>query len=94
MVDAGVQWPKHGADIAKSHIDFPWLEGRGCKLTSKVAAIVPCGTNPGEFNEQSWLDFKHSKSIARFTRHALGAADEALKDANWIPSSKRTRRKP
>nr|GEY48701.1 3-oxoacyl-[acyl-carrier-protein] synthase, mitochondrial [Tanacetum cinerariifolium] len=63
------------------------------QLTSKVAAIVPCGTNPGEFNEQSWLDSKHSKSIARFISYALCAADEALRDANWIPSEQEDKEK-
>lgn len=28
------------------------------QLTSKVAAVVPTGTNPGEFNEQVWLNSK------------------------------------
>ena len=28
------------------------------QLTSKVAAIVPCGTNPGKFNEELWLNSK------------------------------------
>lgn len=28
------------------------------QLTSRVAAIVPCGTNHGEFNEEVWLNSK------------------------------------
>ena len=28
------------------------------QLTSKVAAIVPCGTKPGQFNEDLWLNSK------------------------------------
>lgn len=28
------------------------------QLPSKVAAIVPTGTNPGEFNDQIWLNSK------------------------------------
>ncbi|CAI9294828.1 hypothetical protein Lser_V15G34811 [Lactuca serriola] len=56
------------------------------QLTSKVAGIVPSGTKPGEFNEALWLDSKHGKSMAKFISYALCAADEALKDANWIPS--------
>lgn len=28
------------------------------QLTSKVAAIVPCGTDPGDFNEDLWLNSK------------------------------------
>ena len=30
------------------------------QLASKVAAIVPTGTNPGEFNEEMWLNSKVS----------------------------------
>ncbi|KAJ1416822.1 Thiolase-like [Sesbania bispinosa] len=55
------------------------------QLTSKVAAVVPTGTNPGEFNEEMWLNSKDHRSIARFIAYALCAADEALKDSNWFP---------
>jgi 3-oxoacyl-[acyl-carrier-protein] synthase II len=37
------------------------------QLTSKVAAVVPTGTNPGEFNEEIWLNSK----VHRNTGHAL-----------------------
>ncbi|KAH1081722.1 hypothetical protein J1N35_021483 [Gossypium stocksii] len=56
------------------------------QLTSKVAAIVPCGTAPGEFNEDLWFNAKDHRSIARFISYALCAADEALKDAKWAPT--------
>ncbi|KAL7218851.1 hypothetical protein ACSBR2_012012 [Camellia fascicularis] len=56
------------------------------QLTSKVAAIVPCGTNPGDFNADIWLNSKEHRSIARFIGYALCATDEALRDANWIPT--------
>ncbi|KAF7840121.1 3-oxoacyl-[acyl-carrier-protein] synthase, mitochondrial [Senna tora] len=56
------------------------------QLTSKVAAMVPTGTNPGEFNEEIWLNSKEHRSIARFIAYALCAADEALKDSNWFPT--------
>ncbi|XP_022771715.1 3-oxoacyl-[acyl-carrier-protein] synthase, mitochondrial isoform X2 [Durio zibethinus] len=56
------------------------------QLTSKVAAIVPCGTNPGEFNEELWLNSREHRSVARFISYALCAADEALKDAKWVPT--------
>ncbi|KAL0710299.1 hypothetical protein Bca4012_017277 [Brassica carinata] len=51
------------------------------QLSSKVAAFVPHGTNPGEFDEGLWLN---SKAIAKFIRYALCAADEALRDADWL----------
>lgn len=53
------------------------------QLTSKVAAIVPSGTNAGEYNEQMWLN-SQERSISRFIAYALCAADEALRDANWV----------
>ncbi|XVF21065.1 hypothetical protein REPUB_Repub12eG0058400 [Reevesia pubescens] len=56
------------------------------QLSSKVAAVVPCGTNPGEFNEDLWLNSKDHRSVARFISYALCAADEALKDAKWVPT--------
>ncbi|KAF1880028.1 hypothetical protein Lal_00022155 [Lupinus albus] len=56
------------------------------QLSSKVAAIVPTGTNPGEFNQDIWLNSKDNRSIARFIAYALCAADEALKDSNWFPT--------
>ncbi|KAH9745048.1 3-oxoacyl-(acyl-carrier-protein) synthase [Citrus sinensis] len=56
------------------------------QLTSKVAAVVPCGISSGEFNEDSWLNSKDHRSIARFIAYALCAADEALHDAKWLPS--------
>ncbi|KAK7318618.1 hypothetical protein RJT34_03321 [Clitoria ternatea] len=55
-------------------------------LTSKVAALVPTGTNPTQFNDQTWLNSKDHRSIARFIAYALCAADEALKDSNWLPT--------
>ncbi|KAL2227773.1 3-oxoacyl-[acyl-carrier-protein] synthase, mitochondrial [Sesamum indicum] len=57
------------------------------QLTSKVAGIVPCGANPGEFNEELWLNSKDHKSTARFISYALCAADEALRDANYMPTT-------
>ncbi|KAK6136221.1 hypothetical protein DH2020_030053 [Rehmannia glutinosa] len=56
------------------------------QLTSKVAGIVPCGSNPGEFNEELWLNSKEHRSIARFIGYALCAAAEALRDANYMPT--------
>ncbi|XP_065850705.1 3-oxoacyl-[acyl-carrier-protein] synthase, mitochondrial [Euphorbia lathyris] len=62
-------------------------------LTSKVAAIVPCGTGHGEFNEDLWLNSKDHRSISRFIGYALCAADEALKDAKWLPTEQEQKEK-
>ncbi|KAI4319882.1 hypothetical protein MLD38_033428 [Melastoma candidum] len=56
------------------------------QLTSRVAGIVPCGRNPGEFDDGIWLYPKEHRSITRFIAYALCAADEALRDANWAPT--------
>lgn len=56
------------------------------QLTSKVAAVVPCGAKTGEFNADLWLNSKEHRSVARFIGYALCAADEALKDAKWAPT--------
>ncbi|TKY52786.1 3-oxoacyl-of acyl-carrier-protein synthase [Spatholobus suberectus] len=56
------------------------------QLTSKVAALVPTGSSPGEFSQQIWLNSKDHRLIARFIAYALCAADEALKDSNWFPT--------
>lgn len=56
------------------------------QLTSKVAAVVPCGTKTGEFNADLWLNSKEHRSVSRFIGYALCAADEALKDAKWAPT--------
>lgn len=33
------------------------------QLASKVAAVVPCGTKPGEFNEELWLNSKVKEEL-------------------------------
>ncbi|XP_006297555.2 3-oxoacyl-[acyl-carrier-protein] synthase, mitochondrial [Capsella rubella] len=53
------------------------------QLPSKVAAFVPYGSNPGEFDQALWLN---SKAVANFIGYALCAADEALRDAEWLPT--------
>ncbi|KAF3451265.1 hypothetical protein FNV43_RR07360 [Rhamnella rubrinervis] len=62
-------------------------------LTSKVAAVVPCRTNLGDFNEDLWLNSKEHRSIARFFGNALCAADKALKDAKWLPTDREAKKR-
>ncbi|KAF3449701.1 hypothetical protein FNV43_RR10432 [Rhamnella rubrinervis] len=63
------------------------------QLTSKVAAVVPCRTNLGDFNEDLWLNSKEHRSIAGFIGYALCAADEALKDAKWLPTDQEEKKR-
>lgn len=41
------------------------------QLSSKVASIVPCGTNLGEFNEQLWLNSKVVLSVCGYNAFGL-----------------------
>ncbi|XP_058217886.1 3-oxoacyl-[acyl-carrier-protein] synthase, mitochondrial isoform X2 [Rhododendron vialii] len=63
------------------------------QLTSKVAATVPCGTNSDQFNEEIWLNSKEDRSVSRFVGYALCAANEALRDANWMPTEEEEKEK-
>uniref|UniRef100_A0A453NLN9 beta-ketoacyl-[acyl-carrier-protein] synthase I n=2 Tax=Aegilops tauschii subsp. strangulata TaxID=200361 RepID=A0A453NLN9_AEGTS len=54
------------------------------QLPSRVFAAVPRGKGEAEFDEEAWT--KDSRSISGFIAYALCAADEALRDANWLPS--------
>ncbi|GJM90516.1 hypothetical protein PR202_ga06803 [Eleusine coracana subsp. coracana] len=53
------------------------------QLPSRVIAAVPRGKGEAEFDHEAWTK---DKSISGFISYALCAADEALKDANWLPS--------
>lgn len=56
------------------------------KLISKVVATVPVGKGEGDFDEDVWLRTENSRAVSRFIAYALCAADEALRDAKWVPS--------
>ncbi|XP_052178325.1 3-oxoacyl-[acyl-carrier-protein] synthase, mitochondrial [Diospyros lotus] len=73
-------------DLKMSEFDKEMQMHTFDQLTSKVAATVPCGANSGEFNEEIWLNTKEHRSISRFIGYALCATNEALRDANWIPT--------
>ncbi|XP_068642866.1 3-oxoacyl-[acyl-carrier-protein] synthase, mitochondrial [Aristolochia californica] len=73
-------------DLKMDGFDKETVDHTFDQLTSKVAAVVPSGTNAGEFNEEAWLRNKDHRSIARFISYALCAADEALRDARWLPT--------
>nr|CAB3445987.1 unnamed protein product [Digitaria exilis] len=53
------------------------------QLPSRVVAAVPRGKGEDEFDDEAWTK---DKSISGFISYALCAADEALRDANWLPS--------
>lgn len=56
-------------------------------LASKVAAEVPRGSLPGEFNSEDYVSKKDRRKISDFIVLGLAAVQEAVKDANWVPKS-------
>ncbi len=56
-------------------------------LPAKIAGQVPKGTADGEFNPDAFIEPKEQKKMDEFIHYAMGAADEAIKDANLDLSS-------
>ena len=50
-------------------------------LPAKIAADVPRGKGPGEFDVDSCVEPKEQKKMDEFIHFAMGAADEAIKDS-------------
>ena len=57
-------------------------------ITCKIAGQVPRGdgTN-GTFNPDTWMEPKEQRKVDDFIIYAMGAATQALNDANWHPQS-------
>eukprot|EP00899_Mesostigma_viride_P015073 jgi/Mesvir1/23567/Mv18264-RA.1 len=55
------------------------------QLSSRVAAVVPRGTEEGTFDQQRWAPAGGRVSL--FVGFALAAAEEALRDAKWQPAT-------
>ncbi|KAF2008578.1 3-oxoacyl-synthase-like protein [Aaosphaeria arxii CBS 175.79] len=56
-------------------------------LPSQVAAVVPSGTKErGEWNPKELLSPGDERKMARFAQYAMVASEEALKDADWLPT--------
>jgi len=57
-------------------------------IPAQIAAFVPRGTNPGEFNEKHWekelkVDRRSTTTEGLFS---IVAAHEAFEDCNWRPT--------
>jgi 3-oxoacyl-[acyl-carrier-protein] synthase II len=57
-------------------------------ITCKIAGQVPRGdgTN-GTFNPDAWMEPKEQRKVDDFIIYAMGAATQALNDADWHPQS-------
>jgi 3-oxoacyl-[acyl-carrier-protein] synthase II len=61
-------------------------------LTSRVACVVPRGDgSDGTFNPDHWMEPKDQRKVDDFVVFAMGAAKQALDDANWHPATEEER---
>lgn len=57
-------------------------------LPSRVAGLVPRGSKlEGGWQAKDWLPASEERQTALFAQYAIAAAQEALEDAGWHPSS-------
>src|SRR3569832_7571 len=57
-------------------------------LPSKVACVVPRGDgSDASFNPDQWMEPKDQRKVDDFIIYAMAAAQQALDDANWHPST-------
>lgn len=74
--------------LIKGHSGLVALTGEEYKtVPCKVAALVPRGTEAGQFNEETFASRGEINSMSPATVMALGAAQLALEDSGWYPSS-------
>ncbi len=57
-------------------------------ITCKIAGQVPRGDGGnGTFNPDAWMEPKEQRKVDDFIIYAMGAATQALNDADWHPQS-------
>ena len=56
-------------------------------LSSKIAAQVPRGTNPGDFKAEDYVSVKESRKMSDFILFGLAAVNQAVEDSGWKPLS-------
>ena len=57
-------------------------------LAAKIACQIPMGDgSDGTFNPDDWMEPKEQRKVDPFITYAVAAADQALDDAGWHPSS-------
>jgi len=56
-------------------------------LPSKIAAQVPRGEGPGEFNPDNYVSIKERRKMSDFILFGLAAVQEAVNDSGWKPTA-------
>ncbi|HYA04952.1 MAG TPA: beta-ketoacyl-ACP synthase II [Xanthobacteraceae bacterium] len=54
-------------------------------LPCKIAGQIPRGGADGTFNPNDWMEPKEQRKVDDFIIYAMGAAKQALDDADWHP---------
>jgi len=53
-------------------------------MPSKIAGLLPKGTEPGQFNFDDYVLPKDRRKMDDFIIYGIAAAEEALKDSGWV----------
>jgi len=53
-------------------------------LPVKIAAQIPRGDQPGQYNPDHWHDPKEQRKVDEFITYAICASDQAVKDSGWV----------
>jgi len=56
-------------------------------ITSRIAGIIPRGDGAGEYNPDNVMEPKEQRKVDEFIVYGMAAADEAIEDSGWKPSS-------
>jgi 3-oxoacyl-[acyl-carrier-protein] synthase II len=61
-------------------------------LACSIACEVPLGDGSnGTFNSDDWMAPKESRKVDRFILYAMAAAEQAVRDADWLPQEEEDR---
>jgi 3-oxoacyl-[acyl-carrier-protein] synthase II len=58
---------------------------------SKIAGLVPLGTEKGQFNSTDYMTPSERRRIDTFILYGIAAAEEALADSGWVPDTEEQR---
>jgi 3-oxoacyl-[acyl-carrier-protein] synthase II len=56
-------------------------------IACQIAAQIPRGAVDGAFNPDDWMEPREQRRVDDFIVYAMAAATQALRDANWAPST-------
>ena len=77
---------KHGKSGASRVTKFPVDD-----LPSQIAAQIPRGDAPGAFDPSSAMAPKEQRKVDDFILYGVAAADQAVRDADWMPEDEEAR---